>query len=154
MRVLTLVVDEAITLEGDSIWGGAEGVVRVTKVEVEASTKEDLYDEGDEDAAEEDKGFISVYVTHDRTWDIYTDSGFEEGVAALIRRLTGQAVEDGVGFTEQGEQEDGLAFMEGDDDALAAYVLEHGKDVDDNAHVTRLQQFLRDAVETDDDKED
>jgi hypothetical protein len=45
-----------------------------------------------------------VNVTHDSTWDIYTDSAFEAAIS--------EALGFTVGFTEQGMQEDEFASME------------------------------------------
>jgi hypothetical protein len=47
---------------------------------------------------------LSVYVTHDAGWEIYTDRGFERSISAVL----GFAVS----FTEQGMQDDGVASME------------------------------------------
>ena len=53
-----------------------------------------------------DDGCVStmVDVEHNTTWDIYTDSGFEDAISAALGFE--------VGFTEQGMQDDGLASME------------------------------------------
>ena len=47
---------------------------------------------------------VDVNVTHNATWNIYTDSGFE----STISNLLGFDVQ----FTEQGMQDDGYASME------------------------------------------
>jgi hypothetical protein len=52
---------------------------------------------------DEDSG-LSIYVTHNAGWEIYTDRGFEAAVSALLGY--------DVMFTEQGMQEDGMASME------------------------------------------
>ena len=78
---------------GDSIWGDTNGrVVTVEGVRVRKIT----YEDGDTSTM--------VDVEHDTTWDIYTDSGFEDAISA--------ALGFDVGFTEQGMQEDGVASME------------------------------------------
>ena len=46
----------------------------------------------------------SIYVTHNAGWQIYTDTGFEQSISAVL----GFAVS----FTEQGMQDDELASME------------------------------------------
>lgn len=74
--------------DGSSIWGDTQGR-RVTVTEIAVN------DFGE---------YKSVGVTHDSTWDIYTDKGF----AAAISRALGYKV----GFTEQGMQEDCYASME------------------------------------------
>ena len=54
--------------------------------------------------AAEDNTYVTVSVTHDSTWDIYTDTAFEAAISAAL----GKAVT----FTEQGMQDDELASME------------------------------------------
>ena len=85
--------DFTVETTGDGLWGCLAGrKVRVTGITVI-----------DEDWGE-DGTYTSVNVTHDSTWDIYTDSGFE----AAISEVLGYEVS----FTEQGMQEDGMASME------------------------------------------
>jgi hypothetical protein len=79
----------AVTLAGDSIWG-YEGAQTVTVSDISVYTDEDDYK--------------SISVEHNTTWDIYTDTGFEDAISAKL----GYAVQ----FTEQGMQEDGVASME------------------------------------------
>ena len=79
-----------VTLAGDSIWG-YKGPQTVTVTDIS------VY-------ADEDDGYTSIYVEHNTTWDIYTDSGFEDAISAKL----GYDVQ----FTEQGMQEDGVASME------------------------------------------
>lgn len=85
-----------VTLAGDSIWG-YEGplTVTVTKIMVEDFAEDD--EEGDGD-------YKQIWVEHDSTWNIYTDTGFESAISEVL----GYAVS----FTEQGMQEDGVASME------------------------------------------
>jgi len=78
-----------VTLAGDSIWGYA-GPSTVTVSSI------DVYEDED--------GYKSISVEHDTTWDIYTDTGFEQAISEQL----GYAVM----FTEQGMQEDGIASME------------------------------------------
>ena len=78
-----------VTLAGDSIWG-YEGPQTVTVTDISVYADEDDYK--------------SIYVEHDTTWNIYTDSGFERAISEKL----GYAVY----FTEQGMQEDGYASME------------------------------------------
>jgi hypothetical protein len=74
---------------GTSIWANTAGrSLRVTAIAVH----------------EYEGGYKMVNVTHDGTWDIYTDEGFEAAITAAL----GYAVS----FTEQGMQEDGFASME------------------------------------------
>lgn len=74
--------------DGSSFWGDTAGRrVNVTGISVS--------DFGD---------FKSIYVTHDSTWDIYTDKGFARAISNALGYR--------VGFTEQGMQEDNLASME------------------------------------------
>ncbi len=53
---------------------------------------------------EYDDGMLSVYVTHDKGWQIYTDRGFERSISAVLGF--------DVTFTEQGMQDEGVASME------------------------------------------
>ena len=78
-----------VTLAGDSIWG-YEGPLTVTVSDISVYTDEDDY--------------TSIYVEHDTTWNIYTDTGFEDAISEKL----GYDVQ----FTEQGMQEDGVASME------------------------------------------
>ena len=48
--------------------------------------------------------YTTVNVTHNTTWDIYTDSAFENAISKLV----GFAVQ----FTEQGMQDDNYASLE------------------------------------------
>jgi len=87
-------VDGTVTLAGDGLWGAEGGrVVRVESIQV----RETLYEEDGDSST-------MVNVTHDSTWDIYTDSGFEAAVSA--------ALGFDVTFTEQGMQGDNYASME------------------------------------------
>ena len=84
--------DFVVETAGDGLWGCEAGRrVRVTGISVITN-------------AYEDEVSIMVNVTHDSTWDIYTDTAFEEAISTVL----GIAV----GFTEQGMQEDELASME------------------------------------------
>ena len=82
-----------VKLAGDSIWGykGADEVA-VDSIQV----IETVYDDG--------ATSTMVNVTHDTTWDIYTDTGFEAAIS--------KALGFDVAFTEQGMQDDGYASME------------------------------------------
>lgn len=82
-----------VELAMDSIWGyEGKRIVNVEGVRVRKITWED----GDTSTM--------VDVEHDTTWEIYTDSGFEDAIS--------EALGFEVGFTEQGMQEDGYASME------------------------------------------
>ena len=73
-----------------SMWGSTRGrKVHVTQI--------DVIDEADVNCK-------TVNVTHDSTWDIYTDTAFEHAVSKLLDLQ--------VCFTEQGMQVDGCASME------------------------------------------
>ena len=91
-----------VQLAGDSIWDyKGPRTVTVTNIEVSRYTAEDIADWADY-AKEGDIQHVSV--EHDATWNIYTDSGFEDAISEVL------GVE--VTFTEQGMQEDGIASME------------------------------------------
>ena len=91
-------IDKTFTVElaGDSIWD-YNGPLTVT---VKSITVETFEDDEDEDM----RDYKSIYVEHDTTWNIYTDSGFEAAIS--------EALGYDVIFTEQGMQEDGTASME------------------------------------------
>jgi hypothetical protein len=88
-------VEGAVTLAGDSLWSDTAG--RVVNVEGITVTEEQYGEEAD------DK-YMHVTVTHDSTWDIYTDTAF----AVAISEALGMDID----FTEQGMQDDGHASME------------------------------------------
>ena len=79
-----------VTLAGDSIWGYT-GPKTVTVTDISTYTDEDM-------------GYTSIEVEHNTTWDIYTDTGFENAIS--------KALGYDVQFTEQGMQQDGIASME------------------------------------------
>ena len=82
-----------VELAMDSIWGYAgKRVVNIEGVRVRKTT----YEDGDTSTM--------VDVEHDTTWDIYTDTGFEDAIST--------ALGFDVGFTEQGMQDDGVASMD------------------------------------------
>ena len=84
--------DFVVTTAGDGLWGCEAG----RKINVSGITIiNNIYD---------GEVYTMVNVTHDSTWDIYTDTGFEEAIS--------EAVGFAVTFTEQGMQEDELASME------------------------------------------
>ena len=84
--------DFIVTTAGDGLWGCEAG----RKVNVRGVTViEEDYD---------DYKSVMVNVEHDTTWDIYTDTGFEEAIS--------EAVGFAVSFTEQGMQDDNYASME------------------------------------------
>ena len=91
-------IDKTFTVElaGDSIWD-YDGPLTVTVSSITVETFED-------DANEFMHDYKSIYVEHDTTWNIYTDSGFKEAIS--------EALGYDVTFTEQGMQEDGFASME------------------------------------------
>ena len=81
-----------VTTAGDGLWGCEAGrQVNVTGISIVTNT----YD---------DELYVQVNVTHNSTWDIYTDSAFEAAIS--------DAVGFAVTFTEQGMQEDNFASME------------------------------------------
>ncbi len=85
--------DFIVTTAGDGLWGCEAG----RKINVRGVTViEEQYDE--------DEHWVMVNVEHDSTWDIYTDTGFEDAIS--------EAVGFTVRFTEQGMQEDNVASME------------------------------------------
>ncbi len=84
--------DFVVTTAGDGLWGCESGrKVHVTGISIVTN------------AYENELG-VMVNVTHDSTWDIYTDSEFERAISEVLGFK--------VSFTEQGMQDDGLASME------------------------------------------
>jgi len=89
-----------VQLAGDSMWDCDIETVTITSIHI-AET-----DWGDGDT----NIHIAVCYTvkgdeeYEDSWRLYTDSGFEEAVSALLGTS--------VSFTEQGMQEDGCASME------------------------------------------
>jgi hypothetical protein len=91
-----------VQLAGDSIWDCELEAVTVKSIHIH----ETFYEDGDSS--------IHIAVCYDvdgvdgeeveDSWRIYTDSGFEEAVSALLGTS--------VSFTEQGMQDDGYASME------------------------------------------
>ena len=74
--------------DGSSIWADTNG----RKVQVTAISVCEFTD------------YKSVEVTHDSTWVIYTDKGFERAISKALGFT--------VHFTEQGMQDDNYASME------------------------------------------
>ncbi len=84
--------DFTVQCDGSSIWGDTNGrSVHVTGVSIVLT-------------ACDDEQHMQVNVTHDSTWDIYTDKGFERAICDALGLQ--------VSFTEQGMQEDEYASME------------------------------------------
>ena len=90
-------------LKGDGIWGAEAG----RKVTLKNFTVEYMNSDTYEPCKEGDDGAVinHVAVEHDSTWDVYTDTGFQEAAANYTNIM-------GLSFTEQGMQEDNLASME------------------------------------------
>jgi hypothetical protein len=82
-------VNADVALAGDSIWSDSNPpAVKVSSIKVNKQRD----------------GYVDVKVEHDGPWEIYTDSGFEKNISALI------GIE--VDFSEQGMQEEGTAHLE------------------------------------------
>lgn len=81
-----------VTTAGDGLWGcEANRKINVSGITI----VNNVYD---------GEIYTQVNVAHDTTWDIYTDSAFEEAIS--------DAVGFAVSFTEQGMQDDNFASME------------------------------------------
>jgi len=89
-----------VQLAGDSIWDCTLETVTVTGIHI-AET-----DYGDDDTSIHIAVCYNVDgdAEYEDSWRLYTDSGFEEAVSALLGT--------DVTFTEQGMQDDGYASME------------------------------------------
>ena len=84
-----------VQLAGDSIWGYAgPNTVKVDSITVIESVYAD----------EPADTYTLVNVAHNTTWDIYTDSAFENAISKVL----GFAVS----FTEQGMQDNNYASLE------------------------------------------
>jgi hypothetical protein len=84
--------DFKVTTAGDGLWGCEAGrVINVSGITIINNIYEQEF-------------YTMVNVAHDSTWDIYTDSAFEEAISNAVGFV--------VTFTEQGMQEDELASME------------------------------------------
>ena len=91
-------------LAGDGLWGAEAGrSVTITGFSIDYYVDPKSY----ETVPANTKGAVigHVTVTHDSTWDVYTDSAFVEAA----RNFTGIADLD---FTEQGMQENNYASLE------------------------------------------
>ena len=90
-------------LAGDGFWDAEAG----RSVTLTGFTVEYMNSETYEPCNEGDAGAVIGHVTveHDSTWDVYTDSAFQEAAANFTNIM-------GLGFTEQGMQADNLASME------------------------------------------
>lgn len=91
------------TLNGDGYWGAEAG----REVTLTGFTVDYMNSDTYEPCNEGDDGAVIGHVTveHDSTWDVYSDSAFAEAAANYTNIM-------GLGFTEQGMQENGLASME------------------------------------------
>lgn len=90
-----------VQLKGDSCWD-YEGPSTVTVSGISIQYRDADWEECDPDAPGATVSHVGV--DHDTTWNVYTDSGFEEAISAALGFE--------VTFTEQGLQEDGYASME------------------------------------------
>ena len=91
-------------LAGDGYWGAeADRSVTITGFNIDYYIDPKSY----EQVAKGTEGAVIGHVTvdHDSTWDVYTDTGFQEAAANYTNIM-------GLDFTEQGMQEDNLASME------------------------------------------
>ena len=93
--IKTKTVIATIPLMGDSLWENITGHVHITSIDFKESKIGTN---------------VLMWVHHDRSWKIYTDSGFEDGISALVSKIVGRKV--GIIFTEQGMQKNKLASVE------------------------------------------
>ena len=83
-----------VKLAMDSIWDyNGSDTVAVKSIQVIETVNVD-----------DDYSYKMVNVEHDTTWQIYTDSGFENAISKTLNM--------DVSFTEQGMQDDNYASME------------------------------------------
>ena len=69
-------VEGTVKLAMDSIWDyKGSDTVEVTNIQV--------YTHADDDG-NDDNSNVDVNVTHNTTWDIYTDSGFEKAISKVL----------------------------------------------------------------------
>ena len=90
-------------LAGDGYWGAEAG----RSVTLSGFTVDYINSDTYEACAQGDDNAVigHVWVDHDSTWDVYTDSAFSEAAANYTNIM-------GLDFTEQGMQEDNMASME------------------------------------------
>ena len=124
----TFTVEETVTLAGDSSWAAGDTTdkkIQVTEVVFELLVDEIEVEEDDEFGI----GYVEVYVTHNGGWEeTYTDSGWDEGITALVTRLIGTDSGE-ITCTEQGGQVTGRAEMEteaGRSNSVVQWVMKHG----------------------------
>lgn len=92
-----------IKLAGDGFWGAEAGrEVTLSGFNIDYYLDDD-YNQVSEDHPQAKIGHVTV--EHDSTWDVYTDSAFEEAAANFTNIM-------GLSFTEQGMQQDNKASME------------------------------------------
>lgn len=90
----TYEVDGNVKLAMDSIWDyNGSDTVAVKSIQVIETVNVD-----------DDYSYKMVNVEHDTTWEIYTDSGFENAISKTLNM--------DVSFTEQGMQDNNYASME------------------------------------------
>ena len=90
----TYEVDGNVKLAMDSIWDyNGSDTVAVKSIQVIETVNVD-----------DDYSYKMVNVEHDTTWEIYTDSGFENAISETLNM--------DVSFTEQGMQDNNYASME------------------------------------------
>jgi len=91
----TYEVDGNVKLAMDSIWDyDGSDTVAVKSIQVIETV----------DSEDNDYSYTMVNVEHDATWQIYTDSGFENAISKTLNM--------DVSFTEQGMQDDNYASVE------------------------------------------
>ena len=91
----TYEVEGNVKLAMDSIWDyNGSDTVAVKSIQVIETV----------DSEDNDYNYTMVNVEHDATWNIYTDSGFENAISKTLNM--------DVSFTEQGMQDDNYASME------------------------------------------
>jgi hypothetical protein len=115
----TLALDVTLRTTGDGYWSTAKKDVRV----LEVAMGFDVYD------GEVSWGDLGIYYD-EATWDngvdglIYTDTGFLEGLkAALIAAGCDAAAVEGIGYSEQGMQDDGRVSCDAEE--FGEWMAEH-----------------------------
>jgi len=118
---------QKVKCKGNSIWEDSKGKICTctsARLEYHISNCDGAKD------IEADSYYLQVFVTHDKNWEIYTDTGFEEGISKVLSKILGFKVN--ISFTEQGKQNDKCASLENscrDKESwkLAAYIFEKGE---------------------------
>jgi len=106
------VLMDKIKLAGDSIWWNRKDFDGREISEQAGKPYPKEAEVGDMEEEDNDLGLPSTIITvyHNLPWEIYTDTGFAEGVKRLWKERTGE--DHDIDWTEQGMQNDSVATFD------------------------------------------